>query len=502
MDAVVETGQTILGKYRVERVLGVGGMGVVVAAHHLELDDRVAIKFLLPETLSNDQAVARFVREARAAVRIKSEHVARVSDVGKLENGAPYMVMEYLEGSDLSDWLSTRGPLPVEQAVDFVLQASEAIAEAHVLGIVHRDLKPANLFAIRRPDGSSSIKVLDFGISKVTSLGGSGGEGSMTRTSTMMGSPSYMSPEQIQSSRDVDCRADIWALGVILYELLSGQVPFGGQHIAELIYAIMSSEPAPLRALRPDVPIELEACVMRCLAKQRERRFSSVAAMATTLLAFGSRRAATSVERIGAISGDAPALREQKTLPLVAPVPAAPVLAEAAGSAPGGPMAFQTAASWGNTALGQKPRPWLWVGVGGGALGLAALALLPHLLEKSATAPGSQLPTGAQPEAVAAPASVALPSPAAPRADASLAPSPATSSTPATLAASPAAPSSAPVPSAPGAHETSAPAGHQPSTVGVAPPATRATARGNKPVVAPATAAPAANTNPWGEGQL
>src|SRR5262245_59127005 len=170
MDTAVREGEVLAGKYRVDRVLGVGGMGVVVAAHHIELDDKVAIKFLLPETLENGEAVARFAREARAAVKIKSEHVARVSDVGKLESGAPYMVMEYLVGSDLAGWLDERGPLPIDQVVEFVLQASEAIAEAHSLGIVHRDLKPANLFAIRRPDGALSIKVLDFGISKMTSM--------------------------------------------------------------------------------------------------------------------------------------------------------------------------------------------------------------------------------------------------------------------------------------------------------------------------------------------
>src|SRR4051812_28659530 len=167
MNAPVQPGEILAGKYRVERVLGVGGMGVVVAATHLQLDERVAIKFLVPDALSSDEAVARFAREARAAVKIKSEHVARVIDVGTLDNGAPYMVMEYLEGGDLSRVLQAQGPLPVEDAVEYVLQACEAIAHAHVLGIVHRDLKPANLFLIRRPDGTNAIKVLDFGISKV-----------------------------------------------------------------------------------------------------------------------------------------------------------------------------------------------------------------------------------------------------------------------------------------------------------------------------------------------
>src|SRR5512146_2483854 len=204
----VREGDVLAGKYRIDKILGAGGMGVVVAAHHLHLDEKVAIKFLLFEALKNAEVVARFAREARAAVKIKSEHVARVSDVGTLENGSPYMVMEYLEGDDLSHLLAARGRFAVGEAIDFVLQACEAIAEAHVLGIVHRDLKPANLFCIRRADGRLSVKVLDFGISKMNTVGAGGAasstggrDQSMTRTSAIMGSPLYMSPEQLQSSK-------------------------------------------------------------------------------------------------------------------------------------------------------------------------------------------------------------------------------------------------------------------------------------------------------------
>src|ERR1700733_1118638 len=193
--AGIREGDILAGKYRVERVLGVGGMGVVVAASHVQLETKVAIKFLLPEMLSSREAVARFPREARAAVRITSEHVARIFDVGTLENGAPYMVMEFLEGGDLAAWIEQRGPMPVEQAVEFVLQACVAVADAHGLGIVHRDLKPANLFCVRRTDGRLLIKVLDFGISKVTQFGSSGPGTSATKTSALMGSPLYMSPE-------------------------------------------------------------------------------------------------------------------------------------------------------------------------------------------------------------------------------------------------------------------------------------------------------------------
>jgi hypothetical protein len=294
-------GRTLAGKYRIDEVLGVGGMGLVVAAHHVHLDERVAIKFLLPSMLTNQEAVARFTREARAAVKIKSEHVVRVSDVASLDNGTPYMVMEYLQGSDLGAWLKERGALPVEQAVEFVLQACEAIAEAHVLGIVHRDLKPLNLFVTRGPDGALSVKVLDFGISKVVRPGSSSSSLSMTKTSTMMGSPLYMSPEQLHSSKDVDARTDIWALGVILYELITGTLPFCADSVAELVTRILTEPPPPLRDRRPDAPGALEAVIRRCLEKHRTRRFESVGELAGALQPFASRRGRLSLERISGV---------------------------------------------------------------------------------------------------------------------------------------------------------------------------------------------------------
>ena len=296
--AGVREGDILAGKYRVDRVLGVGGMGVVVAAHHVELDDRVAIKFLLPDALHNGEAVARFAREAQAAVKIKSEHVARVTDVGRLENGAPYIVMEYLEGLDLAAWLEQRGPLPVEQAVEFVLQACEAIAEAHVLGIVHRDLKPANLFVIRRPDGGLSVKVLDFGIAKRT---GAVASANITSTAAVMGSPLYMSPEQLSSSKDADARTDVWALGVILYELLGGAAPFLAETVPGVMLKIAGSEAPPLAARRPDVPVALERVILTCLEKDRAKRFPTVGDLAHALADFGPPRARTSVERIAGL---------------------------------------------------------------------------------------------------------------------------------------------------------------------------------------------------------
>ncbi|MEO8904011.1 MAG: serine/threonine-protein kinase [Polyangiaceae bacterium] len=348
MDGVVsgvQPGDVLAGKYRIDRILGAGGMGVVVAAHHLRLDERVAIKFLLPDAPLSGEAVARFEREARAAVKIKSEHVARVSDVGTLENGSPYMVMEYLEGSDLSSWLETQGRLPFDLAADFVLQASEAIAEAHALGIVHRDLKPANLFVIRRPDGSLLVKVLDFGISKMRG-GGSTPDVSFTRTSAAMGSPLYMSPEQMQSSKDVDARTDLWAIGVILYELVTGSSPFLAETMPELIAKILTSAPLPLASHRPDTPPGFEAVISRCLERDRERRYASIAELARDLLPFAPPRSAISLERISGVMHSAGLLQPA----LFAPPPAPASLPSSRAQATQTSMLVPaTHAAWGHT---------------------------------------------------------------------------------------------------------------------------------------------------------
>ena len=286
----VREGDVLAGKYRIERRIGEGGMGMVVVAHHLELDEPVAIKFLLPEALGNSEAVMRFAREARASVKIKSEHVARTLDVGKLENGAPYMVMEYLQGSDLSSRLRNSGPLPIDEAVDFTLQACQALADAHAIGIIHRDIKPSNLFVIRKTDGNESVKVLDFGISKVTGLAASGTDMGMTRTQTLMGSPLYMSPEQMASSRNVGAPSDIWALGVTLHELLTGSPPFSAESITELCSKVLTQPTPRLREWRPDAPDGLQAVIDRCLQKEPTRRYSNVAELAIALMPFGTKR--------------------------------------------------------------------------------------------------------------------------------------------------------------------------------------------------------------------
>lgn len=328
----VRVGEVLAGKYRIERVLGTGGMGVVVAARHLQLDEMVAIKYLLPGALEHPTAASRFLREAKAAVRIKSEHVARVSDVGTLSSGAPYLVMEYLEGGDLAQWLRKNGKMPVEQAVEFVLQALEAIADAHGLGIIHRDLKPANLFCVRRNDGLLSIKLLDFGISKLHDSQ-SVEHGDITAPAVVMGSPLYMSPEQMRSARDVDARTDIWSIGIILYELLTGVAPFGGTSVSEICVRAASEPPAPMRSFRPDLPSELECVILKCLEKDRNNRYGNVAELAAKLVPFAPRRARPSVERIARIIAAAG----------ITEMPELPPASVAA------PLSVRTDGNWGHT---------------------------------------------------------------------------------------------------------------------------------------------------------
>ncbi len=372
MSSEVQQGQVLAGKFRIERVLGQGGMGVVVAATHLLLDERVALKFLLPDALGNPEAVERFAREARAAVKIKSEHVARVSDVGTLESGSPYMVMEYLEGQDLASYVHATGAMAVPNAIEFVLQACEAIGEAHALGIVHRDLKPANLFVTRRVDGSPCIKVLDFGISKLT-LPGVGHELGMTKTNSVMGSPLYMSPEQMSSTRSVDMRTDIWALGVILYEILTGRVPFEAETMPQLCGMILQDPPPSLRDTRPDIPETLQSVVFRCLEKKREQRFANIADLAAALAPFGSTSAQRSADRISRVLS-------------AAGIQSGP---SAAVSARSSPVGTNTSTNWGSSEAAKKLHAPLFIALSVGLLALTGswLFMRKHLSAKPAAEP-------------------------------------------------------------------------------------------------------------------
>jgi serine/threonine-protein kinase len=282
--ADVKPGMVIGGKYRVEREIGRGGFGLVFRAVHLQLQQVVAIK-ILTEGEGNDvdwnQDAQRFQREAQATAALRGEHVVRILDVDALETGAPYIVMEYLEGQTLHHVTHARGPLSVREAVDIAIQMCAALAEAHSAGIVHRDLKPANVFLAQMPAGGNVVKVLDFGVSKVG--GGSMSSDGLTRTGAVIGTVAYMAPEQMLDAKRVDGRADLWSVGQILYEALTKQTPFGPQAAPTLVNAILTKPPTPITSLRPDVPPQLDAILMRCFEKEAGRRFQTASELGTAL---------------------------------------------------------------------------------------------------------------------------------------------------------------------------------------------------------------------------
>ncbi|XXT20956.1 serine/threonine-protein kinase [Sorangium sp. So ce429] len=279
LDKPVHVGDVLLGKYTVECVLGHGGMGMVVAARHRELGELFAIKLLLPRTLADAQATELLLREARAAVRLKGEHIVRVHDVGTLETGAPYIVMEHLVGGDLQQIIFERGPLPVHEAVDYVLQACDALAEAHAQGLVHRDLKPANLFLTRRPSGAPFVKVLDFGISRRITPDAV----ELSNSRALLGSPFYMAPEQMVRARRVDPRSDVWSMGVVLHHLVTGMLPFPGETLTEVVASVLQEEPILPGKQRRGLPEELDTVVALCLQKRPEHRFQAIGDLAAAL---------------------------------------------------------------------------------------------------------------------------------------------------------------------------------------------------------------------------
>jgi eukaryotic-like serine/threonine-protein kinase len=298
-DIPIRKGQILGGKYRVDELLGSGGMSFVFAATHVDLDVRVAIKVLRWSALQHETTVKRFARESRTAVKIKGEHVVRVLDVGKLEIGLPYLVMELFEGGiDLGTYASKR-MLRIDEVVDFTLQALRGIAEAHAMGIVHRDIKPANLFVTKRRDGSSCIKVLDFGISKSIR---SDAPAALTRASAIVGSPRFMAPEQ-WLAKDIDVRADIWAIGAVMYRLLAGRAPFAGETIPQVCAAVLETEPVSLSELRRDVPVELERVILCCLSKDRAGRYRDVGEVARALAPFAPPGREALVQSIAATIG-------------------------------------------------------------------------------------------------------------------------------------------------------------------------------------------------------
>jgi eukaryotic-like serine/threonine-protein kinase len=290
-------GTMLLGRYRVEDVLGIGGMGVVVRAVHTDLDTQVAIKFLLPNMVESASVVQRFLREAQATVKLKGEHVVKVIDVGKMPDGAPFMVMEYLSGADLGQVLKAHGAQPANVACDLLMQICEGMSEAHALGIIHRDVKPSNFFVTRGPDGSPLVKILDFGISK-TPLGTDMQQ--LTGTQSMVGTPAYMAPEHMRAASRADQRSDLWSMGVVLYQLLTNRLPFDGESYADLCLKVVMEQPAPITV---PLPPGLGEVLLRCLEKDAAQRYQSVAQLAYALVPYCSdpMMATAAAERCGRI---------------------------------------------------------------------------------------------------------------------------------------------------------------------------------------------------------
>lgn len=272
-------------KYTVVRLLGRGGMGAVYEARHVVLARRAAIKFLLPQLAENAELLRRFENEAKAAGQLEHPNIAAVIDFGRAADGSPYLLMEYLEGEDCAQLLERHGRLPVARAVDLVVQACRGLAVAHRANIVHRDLKPENLFIVRAGDSGDWVKVLDFGIAKLRPTDG----GVPTRTGATLGTAYYMSPEQARGAVDVDRRTDVWSLGVVLYELLSGQRPFGGDQFLHIVHRILSVDPAPLASVQPGLPPALLDVVARAMEKDVERRIASAEELAEALTPFSKR---------------------------------------------------------------------------------------------------------------------------------------------------------------------------------------------------------------------
>ncbi len=384
--AIAQIGEVIHGKYRVERIIGEGGMGLVVAARHLTLDKWVALKLLSAKSRESEEALERFTREARAAAKIQSEHVGRVLDVDTLANGTPFIVMELLEGHDLAEELRQKKRVDVDRAVIVVLQACEAIAEAHAAGIVHRDLKPANLFLSKTSTNSVAVKVLDFGISKVTRRESiTEIDKALTNPSTMLGSPLYMSPEQMKASGDVDHRTDIWSLGVILYEELTGVSPFDATTVPMICASVLSLAPPKIEV--EGVPEGLVKVILRCLEKEPVDRYRDIGHLARALAPFAPAQAKITIDRIMQ-------LKDQDGAPAISPPSMAPP-----------PMreGAATVTSWGAKGVPVPRRRVLPIAVVGAVCAVILVAVGIRALTSSGptgNAPANTTPPAATAEAV------------------------------------------------------------------------------------------------------
>jgi serine/threonine-protein kinase len=433
-------GELIGDRYRVERVIAEGGMGVIVAARHLELEETVAIKFLKDEFASKPEIVGRFAREAKAAAKIKCEYTATVHDVGISTDRGPYIVMEYLEGRDLEAVLQSDRRIPYARAVELMMQAGEAIGVAHANGIIHRDIKPANLFLVKSEHDVPIVKVLDFGVSKAALTGNMfGGAISLVKTQSLVGSPIYMSPEQIRGNQESGFAADIWSMGAVLYELVTGATAFTGSSITELCAAVLETEPLPITARIADVPAGLSDTIMRCLEKDPAKRWPTVAELVVALAPYAPKRARMSVDRVVAVSKSAGLVPLSFTAPTtIAPPPSSGASIPAIPSSSPTPLSLlETRSEAAQTSrrpaliLDEEPRPSSSkrAAVVGVLLLAAAGAMGAIYLAKRSASPAASLTSTVEAKPTPPPAPAA-PAPATPETAITVTPSPTVAATP------------------------------------------------------------------------
>lgn len=351
----LSTGDIIDGKYRIVRLLGEGGMGAVYEGDNTRIHRRVAIKVLHSGVAENADAVQRFEREAQAAGRIGSQHIVEVLDLGDLPDGDRYMVMEFMDGDSLSDRIRKVGRMRPEQIYPISHQLLEGLHAAHSAGIIHRDLKPDNVFVLSEHGNQKDfVKILDFGISKFSALGNESGF-SMTRTGAVMGTPYYMSPEQAKGAKGMDQRADLYSVGVILYECATGQVPFNADTFNELLFKIVLEEPPPLETLVPDIDPAFAEIIRRAMAREPAHRFQT------------AKEFQLAIEQWATGSGAGAAMHADMT----GPRPAMPSLAHGPPAAHSNPALAGTQGAWGGESQPKKSNTGLIVGAA-----MAAVVLL------------------------------------------------------------------------------------------------------------------------------
>jgi serine/threonine-protein kinase len=449
--AALAPGTVIGGKYRVEHPLGAGGMGVVVAARHLELNQNLAIKVLLPSASNSEESTTRFLREGRSAAQLTSPHVAKVHDSGRLPSGAPYLVMELLRGRDLRAHLAEVRRVPLALAIEWVLQAAHALGEAHKLNIIHRDVKPANLFLAETSAGVL-IKVLDFGVSKHLD---DAAEMELTKTTSAVGTPRYMPPEQMRSAKFADTRGDVWSLGVVLYELTTGEPPFKGDTITALCFDVMERTPTPPSQVNPELPPALDEVLARCLEKDPEQRFQSMGALAAALGAIApSARSSglfntAAMQSAGPISGATPVpvvstpngASQPQAVPQTQPFPPTVTFPLTRPPFPEVPPPQETLRTWNTPAprsstkrASKVPLVALGIGIGIAAATVAGMFLGDREPQNAVTTaapppPPSTSPSIVVPEATAIPESIVVPADPPPLSS-SVASAPSTSAAP------------------------------------------------------------------------